>query len=207
MTILQLRSGGLLIHNAIQLKDEDYAKLESLGKIEYIIAPNALHDSDAPIYKLRYPKAKLYVSMGALKRVKQKCDVDGVLPGVFGQNLRDEVDCAEFIGTRNLHESVFYHSASRTLVVTDLVFNLQVETTGFQKRWLRWNKIDHRFGPSRFFRWFAIVDKVRAEQSLTQILLWNFDRVIMNHGEILEKNGKEAMIRGFKEIGLVPRGY
>jgi hypothetical protein len=202
MTIIRLRSGHLLIHNAIRLEEEDYKKIDELGKVEYIIAPNSLHGSEAHFYKERYPKAKLFVSTALEGKFRKLCQIDGVLPGAFGQNLRDEVDCVEFQGTRSLHENVLFHISTKTLIVTDLVFNLDCEVSGFEKFFFKWNKIDKRFGPSRIFKYFIVGDTGRVAQSLDHILHWNFDRVIMNHGNILDKGGRAALRKGFEEIGI-----
>src|SRR4051812_42123121 len=72
MTIMRLKSKGLVIHNAIRLKDEDYAKLDALGQVEVIIAPNAFHGSDSHFYKKHYPLAKLFVSPAAARSISKE---------------------------------------------------------------------------------------------------------------------------------------
>jgi hypothetical protein len=208
MTIARLASGGLFIHNAMRLRDEDYAKLEKLGRIEAIVVPNKFHDSDAHFYKLRYPSARLYVPRGAQKKVAALCPVDGTLPPPDTEAWSREIECLEFSGTRLLEEFVFLARAARTLILTDLVFNLPVDGPGSDSRayvlLCRLNLIHGRFGPSRIFKRVFMNDRVRASASLGKILAWDFDRVIMNHGSPLESGGREAMRRGFAEIGVTP---
>ena len=49
------------------------------------------------------------------------------------------------------------------------------------------------FGPHRRVRRRAITDRVAARESVRRILEWDFDRVIMSHGEVLESGGRERV--------------
>ena len=40
-------------------------------------------------------------------------------------------------------------------------------------------------------------DRAAARQSLEQILAWDFDRVIVAHGDIRESGGREALKAGY----------
>jgi hypothetical protein len=202
MTLIQLRSGGLLVHSAIRLKESDYAKIEALGKVEMIVVPNALHGDDAPFYKLRYPEAKLLAPRALFKKLKKHCKVDGLLQEGWPEYIRSEIDSLEFSGTRFLEEFVFFHSQTRTLLVTDLVFNMRQDPGGFMRSFMKFNKIFLRFGPSRIFRHLFVNDAAKAAASLKRILEWDFDRVIMSHGTILETGGKKAIQKSFQEIGI-----
>ena len=53
-----------------------------------------------------------------------------------------------------------------------------------------------RFGPHRIVR-FAIRDRAAARRSLERILAWDFERVVVSHGEVLETGGKRAVEEGF----------
>ena len=44
------------------------------------------------------------------------------------------------------------------------------------------------FGPHRFVRWM-IRDKEAARESLEAIMRWDFDRVILAHGDVVESGG------------------
>lgn len=202
MTIIQLKSGGLVIHSAIRLQAQDYAKIDALGKVEYIVAPNAYHTSEVHFFANRYPQAKVLVPKSVAESLKKHCQVHGTLPEAWSPRLREEVGCLEFEGTRGLAECVFFHRPSKTLLVTDLVFNMQQEVFGGMKLFFKLNKIYKRFGPSRIFRYVFVNYPEVARESFNEIMRWDFDRVIMSHGEILNTGGKEALKRGFEEVGL-----
>src|SRR6516225_11808298 len=95
-----------------------------------------------------------------------------------------------------LNEVVFFHPATRTLVLTDLAFNIPREAA---KRsplfyWL-WD-VGH-LGPHRFVRLRAIRDRQAARGSVEKILSWNFDRIIVSHGEVLETDGHNQFAAAF----------
>jgi hypothetical protein len=46
-----------------------------------------------------------------------------------------------------------------------------------------------------------IRDRAAARASLATILSWEFDRVIVTHGEVLERGGPAAMRSGFAYLG------
>ena len=97
-----------------------------------------------------------------------------------------------------MHETVFLHRPSRTLIATDLVFNQRSDDFSGGVRWLmRLNGAVDRFGPTRLFRHVFTGDRRALAQSLEPVFAWDFDRVIMSHGHILETGGKQALQAAF----------
>ena len=94
---------------------------------------------------------------------------------------------------------VFFHAASRTLLLTDLAFNFRHCEQLWMRLFMRINGAYGRFGPSRLMR-SMIKDKGALRGSLDRILAWNFDRVIVTHGELLESGGREALRAAFDGI-------
>src|SRR5258706_15457612 len=79
MTLVKLASGGLLVHNAIALEEEQMKDIEAFGAPEVIIVPNGFHRLDAKVFKQRYPKANVLCPSSATKKVKQVVEVAGTL--------------------------------------------------------------------------------------------------------------------------------
>lgn len=184
MTVVQLSSGDLAIHSAIRLRDADYAWIDRLGRVKYIIIPNDFHGSEASHYQVRYPEAVL---------------ISGAeMPTV----LEAELSCLELKGTRFFKERVFFHPRSKTLIVTDLVFNLQMDVYGGEKWFFKLNKIYKRFGPSRIFRYLLTKNVLDVGSSLTELLKWPIERVVMSHGTPLLKGGHLALEQSFREMGF-----
>ena len=53
-----------------------------------------------------------------------------------------------------------------------------------------------RFGPHRFVRWM-IRDQQATRASLGSILRWDFDRVILAHGDVVETGGRQKLRDAF----------
>jgi hypothetical protein len=72
--------------------------------------------------------------------------------------------------------------------------------TGFERSFMRWNKVGGRFGPSRLTKWVFAKDRKKLRDSYHNLLETDFDRVIVNHGDILETGGRERLRTSVAEI-------
>ncbi len=196
MTVMQV-DGQLAVHSPFILEEVDYQALERLGVVGWILVPNRFHCSDAGAFSKRFPHAKVLSSVAARKALKkQGCKVDGWLPRDWEGH---ELAAFPLQGTRGLGEILFVHRPSRTLVVTDLVFHILEAPRAIDRIFLKANDILKFFGPSRIFRLLFTVDEHKLIDSLQPVLAEDFDRVVMSHGEVLEKGGKAALIQGFRK--------
>ena len=97
-----------------------------------------------------------------------------------------------------INEFVFLHRPTRTLIVTDLVFNFDVARQNvFGKLFLKLNGIYGQVGCSRLFRHF-IKDRAAFQQSITAILALDFDRLILAHGAIVESDASQILTHAFR---------
>ncbi len=191
MTVIRLADGNLFLHSPSPLSSELVAELEALGRVKCIVAPNKIHHLFVSDYAIAFPDAERYAAPG-LEKKRANLDFHHVLgptpPEAWAGQL--EQVCPQ--GADYVSEVVFFHPASRTLLVTDLVFNVQHTESTWTKIWLKLNGAYQRFGPSRMFR-ALIRDRQAARRSLDQILQWDFDRVIVTHGIVLQQSGKRMV--------------
>jgi hypothetical protein len=92
-----------------------------------------------------------------------------------------------------LEEVVLFHRPSRTLVLTDLCFNVQRSSSRVARLFFRANGMWRRFGPSRIIRRVAVSDRAALERSLEHVLLWDFERILPGHGDVIEHGGPAAL--------------
>ena len=169
-------------------------ELDSLGTVRTIVSPNRFHFLCVGEYARAFPEARVYVAPELkLKDVK----VSGVLSDEAEPLWRDVLDQTIFRGNKLEREAVFLHRASRTLILTDLCFNVRRFDTPLQRIAARLNGIGGGFAPSLLSR-ITTRDKRAARASLNRVLQWDFERVIMAHGEILENGGRAALRRAFR---------
>ena len=199
MTVFRLASGDIAVHSAIAMDEAGMAALEAVGQPAWILVPNSLHCSDASWYGERYPSARVLVP--AVKRTdlfEKVRRIDGTLDEDWPEELRDELAVVPLHGTR-IGEIAIVHVPSRTLVLTDAVFNYRDKDLPWVARMImRANSAYGRFGPSRIFKSFVIEDRDAFRRSMDSLLELDFDRVIMSHGRMLVTGGKDAMRDAFE---------
>ena len=97
-------------------------------------------------------------------------------------------------------EVAVLHRPSRTLVVTDLVFNFAPTAPWFTRAAMRC--LCGYPGCSTTLLERVGMKRSAARRELGILASWDFDRLIMAHGEIIETGGKKALLRAFSWLGM-----
>jgi uncharacterized protein DUF4336 len=195
MTVVRLSDGRLFVHSPIRLTPELQQGLDALGPVGFVISPNRLHYGHLAEFARAYPQAKLYAPPGFRKTIPG-VQFAGVLGDAPEPDWSADLDQMLFRGDTLMTEVDFFHRASRTLILTDVCFNIP-SSRSLTTRWIaRWLGVLDRLAPSRTFRLF-LCDRQAARQSLERILSWDFDRVIIAHGEIVETGGGKQFRQAF----------
>jgi hypothetical protein len=195
MTVIRLAGGNLLLHSPVLLDPELRRELDSIGRVRFTVAPNRVHHLHAGEVAAVYPEARLWVAPG-LERKRPDLVSAGVLGDAAPAEWKAEVDQVFFRGRPYENEVVFFHRASRTLILCDLAFNFGPRAAAPTRLLMRLLRSYGRFGPSRLDP-LLIRDRRAARQSLERILDWDFDRVVVAHGDVLERGGREALRLGY----------
>ncbi len=195
MTVVRLADGGLWLHSPVHLDPELKKALDELGPVRFAVAPNRYHHLAVADVRTAYPHAAIYAAPGLPER-RPKLGFDAVLGDTAPPEWAGQIDQLFFPFVSILNEVLFCHRASRTLVMTDLSANFRGG-----EPWLTrvfWRALDGygKFGPSRIERWL-MRERPAARAALERVLAWDFDRVIVSHGEILERGGRDALRRGY----------
>jgi hypothetical protein len=195
MTVVRLADGALLLHSPVALDAELRRELDAIGRVRFVVAPNRVHHLYAGDVARAYPEARLWVAPG-LERKRPDLAFVAVLGDEAPDEWKGEVDQTFFRGRPYENEVVFLHRASRTLILCDLAFNFGPRAAA-PTRWLmKLLRSYGRFGPSRLDP-LLIRDRTAARRSLERILAWDFDRVVVAHGDVLESGGREALRQGY----------
>jgi len=199
MTIVRLADGGLFLHSPIQLDQGLQQAIDRLGEVRAIVAPSRVHHLFVGDYITAYPQAKSYAAPGLPER-RREIKFDAVLTDIEPNLWCGQLEQHVFRGVPVLNEVVFFHAASRTVIFTDLVFNLPVSARRNAPVFFWILDAPGKFGPHRFIRRRAIRDRVATHQSVERILQWDFNRVIMSHGDVLETGGKKRVAAAFEYL-------
>jgi hypothetical protein len=195
MTVMRLADGRLLLHSPVALTPELRRELDALGRVSFAVAPNRVHHLYAGDVALAYPGAQLWVAPGLDRKRPDLVYVD-VLGDEAPAPWKGQVDQVFFRGRPYENEVVFCHRASRTLLLCDLAFNFGPGTAAPTRLLMRLLRSYGRFGPSTLDP-LLIRDRHAARESLERILRWDFDRVVVAHGDVLESGGREALRQGY----------
>jgi hypothetical protein len=198
MTVIRLADGGLFLHSPVRLDDRLRSELDALGTVRAVVAPNKAHHLYVGEYRVPYPKARFYGALG-LQTKRRDLAFFGMLGDEAMPEWRGAIEQRLFRGLPWLNEVVFFHPASRTLLLTDLAFNVPVGRVWGVPLIFRLMGAEGVFGPHRLVRW-AIRDKQAALQSLKAILEWDFDRITVTHGDIVESGGHARLKAAFAFI-------
>ncbi len=187
-TILRLSDGRLVVHSPLALDDETSSAIDALGDVRFLVAPNCLHWMFLKAAKDRYPKARVFAAPGLAQKLgdfeHEPLPPQGLVPGMDG--IRVE----RIQGAPSFEEHVFLHESSRSLLVSDLMFNLH-ECRSFGMRLvLRLTGTWKKTAQSRVWR-FAVKDRAAAARSAVNVLSWDFERLIVAHGRVLEAGAPE----------------
>jgi len=204
MTVIKLSSGGLFLHSPTKLDEETKRALDAIGEVRAVVAPSRAHHLFVSDYIRTWPGAKLYGPPGLVgdiddlrSRVGARRDLklDAVLGDEPQSELAGDIDQHLFKGAPALNEVVFFHRSSRTAIFTDLVFNVPAD---FKDAWIFYTIVGARgrFGPHRLIR-LSIRDRKAARESVAKILEWDFDRVIVTHGNVLESGGRAKFAEAY----------
>jgi hypothetical protein len=199
MTVIRLANGELLLHSPVELDGELCAELDALGPVGRIVAPNKVHHLFFGQAAARYPDAVRYAAPG----LPEKCpdlDFHEVLGNEAPLAWSLEIDQRLVDGMPYVNEVVFLHRTSGTLLLTDLSFNMWESDSFVTRQFMRLMGIRGRFGPTRMFKQL-VRDREAARESLDEILAWDFDRVIVAHGVVLQSRGRRALRDAYRWIG------
>ncbi len=193
-TVVRLADGGLFVHCPIGLGDGLGAELEALGPVRHLVAANKLHYFFLAENLAAFPNAEIHLAPGlAEKRPKLP---PGRELGSGTPPWSADLDQVFVEGWPFANETVFFHRASQTVLITDIAFNA-LHVPGLAKRLLlRALKAYGSFGPSRIAR-ASIRDKPAVRGSIDRILSWDFERITVTHGEVVEKSGRDKLREAF----------
>lgn len=183
-TVVPLADGGLWLYSPIPFDSQLCRSLEALGPVRHIVAPSCAHDLFAAQAHALWPRATLWASPSLAKR----------RPELNAVPLTEHVDAWEgqLLSVRldavpRIDEVAFFHVASETAIVCDLVINVHEEPNWVARQLYRALGVWRRPGRTRYWKW-RTKDVDVARRAYEHILDWKPQRVIMAHGEIVEND-------------------
>jgi hypothetical protein len=129
MTVLRTPDGALMLHSPCHYTPELARQLEEIAPIRHLIAPSTAHWTFLKGWQAAYPDAVTWAVPGLRDRAqvrKAQVRIDKELGDDAPSDWASAITQGIVRG-RGLCEAYFFHTASRTLILTDLIENLRAE--------------------------------------------------------------------------------
>jgi hypothetical protein len=199
MTVLRLSNGDLWLHSPTRFTEALKAQLEQQGRIAHLIAPAIAHWSFLNDWQKRLPNALTWAAPGLRERKhvqKTGVRIDHVLSDTSPPEWASEMEQVTIRGL-GFSEVDFFHRPSRTLIMTDLVQNLETQRLSVGPRiFARLNSVAAPHGRAPLYlRLIVKANKREAARAAIRLVDWHPERVIFSHGRWFDRDGTKALKR------------
>lgn len=200
MTIIRLPDGRLMLHSPCDIDAETAVRIRALGTPAYIVAPGSFHYLHVASAQAAFPEAEVWICPG-VERKDPDLDFDWILSDRPPEAWADTLDQCLVRGNRLIWEVAFLHKPSKTLILVDLIENIGDRSPGVDwklKFW--WKAVFHMWNTPKPAPEYQVgwKDRKAAKASLERILAWEFDRIIIAHGENIDTDAKAAARRAWE---------
>lgn len=191
---------ALWLHSPTEYSSDLGKRIEALGDVAWIVAPNSFHYSHVASWAAAYPAAQCHASPDVIAKLPALPDPPIPLTNEAPSDWRAELDQVR-VDQGRFVETVFFHRASATLIVTDLMQNFEAERirNPFLRTVLR---IGGSTGPggqtSLDVRIAVRGHNGRVRDALRQMLDWSPRRIILSHGKGYGRDVAAELRRAFR---------
>ncbi len=195
VTVMQLRSGKLLIHSTARFDAAEVGAISLLGTPGWLIDATNFHDTYAREGREAFAGVPYLAPPGFPKARETGAQTIEPTPAEWA----GEVEVLRLAGMPKLNEHIFLHRASGTLVVCDLLFHLahaSAWTRFFGRHVMR---LKNDVGISAFFR-SMIRDRTAFRASVEELLRWDFARIVVGHGEIIQNDARAKLAEVLERV-------
>jgi hypothetical protein len=186
MVVIRLSDGSLWIYSPVAATSEQAAHIEKIGPVAHLVSPTPLHDWRLTVWAQFFPRARVW-----------KASMLGDAPPPAWET---DIKQISFRGSVVLSEMEFFHRRSRTLIMGDFIQNFQPAPGRMLRTVLLRLGGIFRGGMPRDLRFSFFGNRRRrmGQESLRGILSWDFDKLIVAHGDCVETDAKAFVERSFR---------
>jgi len=202
MTVIRLGSGEIWLHSPTRFNGELRRAIETLGLIRHIVAPNIAHWTHLRGWQNSCPSAVIYAAPNLRQRPqvqKEGLRIDRELTEDAPEAWAGEIEQIIVPGGAGFREVTFFHRPTRTLVLTDLIQNLEPEKLPLGTRFFA--KLTGTQAPDgkapAYLRLLVCLRRNAAREAVSRLVATNPERVIFSHGRWFDRDGAAQLKRAF----------
>jgi len=206
MTVVRLSNGDLFLHSPVKFDGNLANELQGLGVVRHLVSPNQFHYAHIGEWAKAFPDAISWASPRVGERAQAR-HIDVRFTRDLKANPPDEwsreIDQTLFPGGY-FKEFIFFHEASKTLLLTDTIINLELNKIA--EPWRTATKLTgmyHPYGQIFFgMRLPLLVQRRKAKTAIRRICSWHPRRILLSHGRCFDADVDRVICRIF---GKPPR--
>ena len=192
-TVIRLGTGELVIHSAAPMGPDAGAEIRALGQPRWLLEGSRMHDTFARSLRAVFPEAIYLLPPRFPFSAEALAPAEKLRAQSLPSAWADEIEIERIKGAPAVEEHVLWHRPSRTLILSYFVFNIALPAGAPVPFFLRWVSGIKAFpATSRLVKW-AARDREAVKQSWDRIMAWDFERVVVGHGEIIAPNAKDLL--------------
>jgi hypothetical protein len=193
MALARMSDGSVWVWSPIALTQELIDAVQTIGSVRYIVSPNKLHHIFLHEWADRWPDALLYAPPG-LARKKSGVHFHGELDDQPSPLWEADIDQVVFRGSFAMAEVTFFHRASRTAIIGDLIQRFSDEDITGWKKWIMQlgGLYGERGGTPRDWR-ASFLRHGPARAALRKVLGWNPERLLIAHGSCAQSEAAKII--------------
>jgi hypothetical protein len=201
MTVVRLSNGDLFLHSPIKFDGGLANELQKLGAVRHLVSPNQFHYAHIGEWAKACPNTISWASPRVRERARAR-HVDVRFTRDLGANPPEEwfreIDQTLFPGGY-FKELIFLHKASKTLVLTDTIINLELDKV--TEPWRTATRLAGMYHPHGqiFFgmRLPLLLQRRKAKAAIRKIHSWQPQRILLSHGRCFDAGADEVVRRIF----------
>ena len=198
VTLVRLASGKLVIHSTAPFTPDDVATISALGEPGWLLDGILRHDTFAKDGREAFPGIPYLAPEGFSEVVGFA--TSPIVPAP--REWDGELLALEIQGAPEARDTALLHVPSCTLILTELIFNFGGDEPIWTELLLRVAVGGrHHPGMSRPVK-AGVKNEAAFRSSLETILSWDFDRVIVGHGDVIESDGKSKLRAALAAAGF-----
>ncbi|MGN6462649.1 MAG: DUF4336 domain-containing protein [Pseudolabrys sp.] len=197
MTVVRI-GDALFVHSPTRLTASLREAITALGAVRWIVAPNRLHYWWVSDWHRGWPQASVYLAPQMPDKARRRIGVTGLSLDRDEGYPWDDALGTRVVRGRAFSEAVFFHRASRTLILTDMIENFEPQR--IDAWWMRWlvrlGGVGDPHGSMPRDMRFAY-DRTVLRRAVETMVAWAPERIILAHGRWYGRNGADELGRAF----------
>jgi hypothetical protein len=193
MAVARLSDGSVWVWSPVAVTRELEKEVQSIGPVRYIVSPNKIHHLFLHEWADRWPDARLYAPPG-LSRKRPDLHFYAELDDEPSSSWAAEIDQTVFRGSFAMEEVAFFHRASRTAIIGDLIQRHSVsKMSGWKGMVMRLDGlVGEDGGTPRDWR-ANFLRRAPARAARKKVLGWNAERLLIAHGDCVHEGAAQVI--------------